>query len=131
MIELWHDIPNIAKAAVALLVLAATIARVYRKRIVPAADALVRVDKAVPVLMGIAEQFTPNGGSSLHDRIVRIEQALAGVMEVVENTESTIEGQERMTIRLLVAMADGFRRLGLPDVIANLPSHVEETDKEL
>lgn len=151
MAELWHAIPDVAKAVVTLVLLLAAAGRIYRKRIVPAADALVRVDKAVPVLMKIAEEFKPNGGGSLHDRIVRVEESLAAITDrlvdkdsvvaiadqladmrdVVDNTESTIEGQERMTIRLLVAMADGFRQLGLPNVINNLPSHVEETTKEL
>lgn len=32
-----------------------------------------RVNEALPTLLQVADEFKPNGGSSLHDRIVRLE----------------------------------------------------------
>lgn len=34
---------------------------------------LFRLDAALPVLMEVADQFRPNGGKSLHDRLERLE----------------------------------------------------------
>lgn len=115
---------------VTLVLFIGMVVTAYQRRIRPVVKAIVRIDSAVPVLLGIADEFKPNGGGSLHDRLVRIEGQLADAKDVIENTESTIESQERMTIRLLVAMADGFRALG-QDVIVNLPEHAEERTKEL
>ena len=116
---------------VTLVMFVVVVVTTYQRRIRPVVKAIVRIDAAVPVLLAIADEFKPNSGSTLHDRLVRIEARLDETAEVVESTESTIEAQERMTIRLLVAMADGFRALGHPDVVGNLPSHVDERAKEL
>jgi hypothetical protein len=66
--------------------------------------AIFRFDSALPTLLEIADQFKPNGGSSLHDqllqirtmqerhevlddgRFARIETALAGIEASVTNT---------------------------------------------
>ena len=114
---------------VAIVTVFVVIWRTYRKRIKPLILALFAVEEAVPVLMSIAREFKPNGGNSLHDRLVRIEEQLATAADVIENTESTVEAQERMVIRLLVAMADGFRRLG-HEVIVDLPAHSHDLPDE-
>ena len=36
--------------------------------------------------------------------------------------QATVEAQDHMTIRLLVAMADGFRKLG-HEIVVDLPPH--------
>ena len=114
---------------VALVVFLALVARTYARRIKPFMEAILKVDAAVPVLMSIATEFRPNGGASLHDRLVRIEanvdgtrSELADMRDTLENTESTVEAQDHMTIRLLVAMADGFRKLG-HEIVVDLPPH--------
>lgn len=137
--DLWDAVPGgeVLKVAVGICVAIGLVWRFYRRKVLPAAEAIVRIDRAVPVLMSIATEFSPNSGTSLHDRIVRADTAtaeiadrIAGLQDIVENVESTIESQERLTIRLIVAMANLAQRIGYPEIIADLPSHLEEKETD-
>lgn len=136
---LWNAIPGseLVKSLVALAAFLAAGGRMYAKQIRPLMQAILRIDRSVPVLLGIADEFSPNGGKSLHDRLVRTDEAtaaiaskLADVVDVTENIESTLEAQDRMVIRLLVAVAHVGQKVGV-DVLVDLPAHIEETNKEL
>lgn len=66
----WVQVLVITAAALAAL------ATIWRKGILPLvrlARAVERIADATPVLIGIAEEFRPNGGSSLRDTVDRIE----------------------------------------------------------
>ncbi len=45
---------------------------------------LARLSDATPILVEIAAQFRPNDGHSLHDRIVRMEQAISDIQRTLE-----------------------------------------------
>ena len=53
-----------------------------------AMKAKVRWDNATPVLLGIAEQFKPNDGETLHDRITQLE---ANITRIERNQQSVCE----------------------------------------
>lgn len=68
--------------------------------------AVIRIADATPVLIGIAEEFEPNGGNSLRDAVDRkadkadMQRIEAGVLEAIRignvNTEHLLESGDRL-----------------------------------
>lgn len=54
---------------------------------------LVDATRAYPVLMDIAEQFKPNGGTSLHDRIEALTEMQAEQSLLLDNISQQLENK--------------------------------------
>lgn len=131
MDALWNVIADhpALQAFLSAVLVASVVARLWRKQVRPMLRAIVRMDDAIPVLLGIADQFRPNAGHSLHDRLTRIEGQVSSCVEVVESIESQVDAQERMQMRTFVAIAEGFRLLG-HELAVQLPSWDAERDPD-
>ena len=114
-----QNYPTMANVVIVVVFLLG-LGRVWAKNVRPIIRAVVRIDEAVPVLLDIAAEFKPNSGSTLHDRLVRIEDKIQTNTDITENIESQVDAQERMTIRVLIATAAGFKALG-HDIALQLP----------
>lgn len=71
--------------------------------------AMVRVGDAVPTLLVIAEQFTPNGGNSLHDQITAIRKEQISVAAALMKTGSLsdrVEALEQVATANAALLAD-------------------------
>lgn len=84
---------------------------IWRKVIIPFAKlvgAINRIADATPVLIDIAEEFRPNGGSSLRDTVDRIETGMVEAVKIGhDNTERLILSGDQMHEHLRrVAWAD-------------------------
>jgi hypothetical protein len=64
----------------------------WRQVVRPMARAITNTEKMVPVLFDIAQEFQPNDGRTLHDRIVKIEREVTEACALIAKHMETPHG---------------------------------------
>lgn len=99
-----------------------------------------RVDKAAPILLVIAEQFKPNGGSTMFDKINNIGESVVKLTETLERRFQEQQIETRLAVKLaedsrLIAQTNSkiVNELGLvqSDDIKHLRDYLHDKVHEL
>lgn len=91
-------------------------------RVAAAADA---IQQALPTLLGIAREFQPNHGTSLHDRLVRLDTVTTNTNDTVTELHSYTHDRIHAIVNALAAVAPTF------EIVQRLSAQLGPTPQKL
>lgn len=104
--DLYSSLGNTTLVIGAILTICGFIGIVWKKFIKP----LTRIDNAMPTLLGIADEFTPNGGNSLRDRINKLQDHAEGIDAKLEKQSKSIDEIITQVNRMSSTQAENWEK---------------------